>query len=124
VTIPLFFLIDLVWLGWIGRKFYQEQIGFLMGPVNWPAAILFYLIYIAGIIFFAVYPALSGGTVHKAFVLGALLGFFAYATYDLTNLATLKDWPLTMVVVDMVWGTLLTGCVAAASFLVAKNFIF
>jgi len=85
---------------------------------------LFYLIYIAGIIFFAVYPALSGGTVHKAFVLGALLGFFAYATYDLTNLATLKDWPLTMVVVDMVWGTLLTGCVAAASFLVAKNFIF
>lgn len=123
LTIPAFFLIDMVWLGLVASKFYKSQIGFLLGPVNWPAAILFYLLYIVGIIIFAVYPALQAGSFGKAVVLGALFGFFAYATYDFTNLATVKDWPVLVTVVDLAWGTFLTGSVAAVSYFLAKTFV-
>ena len=123
MTIPAFFLIDMVWLGWIGTKFYKEQIGYLLGPVNWPAAIIFYLIYIIGILFFAVIPALEFGSVGKAVLYGALFGFFAYATYDLTNLATVKDWPLLVTVVDILWGTVLTASVATVSYYLGKTFL-
>jgi uncharacterized membrane protein len=124
LTIPVFFLVDMLWLGLVAPKFYQSQIGFLLGPINWTAAILFYLLYIVGIIIFAVYPALLEGSLGKAILLGALFGFFAYATYDLTNLATLKDWPVLVVVVDIVWGTILTGTVAAGSYLIGKALFF
>lgn len=123
LTIPAFLLIDMIWLGFVAPKFYQSQIGFLLGPINWTAAALFYLIYIAGIVMFAVQPALMSGSLGKAVFLGAFLGFVAYATYDLTNLATVKDWPILVVVVDLVWGTVLTGTVAAASYYLAKNFV-
>ena len=124
MTIPAFFIIDMIWLGTVATKFYQSQIGFIMGPINWPAAIVFYLIYIVGIIFFAVNPALEVGSLGKAIMLGALFGFFTYATYDLTNLATLKDWPVTVVIVDMLWGTVLSASVAAASYLIGKAVFF
>lgn len=123
LTIPVFFLIDLVWLGFVAPKFYQAQIGFLLGPIHWTAAALFYLVYIVGIVVFAVQPALAAGSLGKALLLGALFGFVAYATYDLTNLATIKDWPLLVTVVDLVWGTVLTGSVAAVSYYLAKTFI-
>jgi len=123
ITIPVFFLIDMVWLGLVAPKFYQAQIGYLLGPINWTAAIIFYLVYIAGIIIFAVHPALAAGSFSKAVMLGAALGFLAYATYDLTNLATIKDWPLLVVFVDLLWGTVLTGSVAAASYYLGKAFI-
>jgi uncharacterized membrane protein len=96
----------------------------LMGPVNWPAAVIFYLIYILGIVLFAIQPALAADSLQKAVLLGAALGFFAYATYDLTNLATLKDWPVLLVVVDIAWGTFLTGAVAAAGYWLSKTIIF
>ncbi len=115
-TIPAFFIIDMIWLGFVANKFYQSQLGHLLGPVNWPAAIIFYLIYIVGIIFFAVLPGLEANSWQKALILGALFGFFCYATYDFTNLATLKDWPLTVVIVDVLWGTFLTGSVATVSY--------
>lgn len=123
MTIPAFFIIDMIWLGWIGKDFYKEQIGFLLGPVNWSAAIIFYLIYIVGIIIFAVSPALQAGSLGKAVLLGALFGFFAYATYDFTNLATVKDWPVLVTVVDLIWGTVLTGSVAAVSYYLGKTFL-
>lgn len=123
ITVPVFFLIDMVWLGFVAKNFYQSQLSHVMGPVNWPAAIIFYLIFIVGIIIFAVAPALDGGTIGKALLLGVLFGFFTYATYDLTNLATLKDWPLIVVLVDIAWGMVLSGSVAAASFFLAKTFI-
>ncbi len=115
-TIPAFFIIDMIWLGFVANKFYQSQLGHLLGPVNWPAAIIFYLIYIVGIIFFAVLPGLEANSWQKALIYGALFGFFCYATYDFTNLATLKDWPLTVVIVDVLWGTFLTGSVATVSY--------
>lgn len=124
MTIPVFFLIDMVWLGFVANRFYQDQIGHLLGPVNWTAAIVFYLIYIVGILIFAVVPALEAGSWQRAVILGALFGFFAYATYDFTNLATLKDWPLTVVVVDVVWGAVLTGSVALGSYWLVKTFLF
>lgn len=123
LTIPAFFIIDMAWLGLVATKFYKSQIGFLLGPVNWTAAIIFYLLYIVGIIIFAVYPALQAGSLGKAVLLGALFGFFAYATYDLTNLATVKDWPILVTVVDIIWGTVLTSSVAAVSYYLAKTFV-
>lgn len=123
ITIPVFFLIDMIWIGLAANKFYQSQIGYILGPVNWTAAIIFYLLYIIGIIIFAVHPALVAGSLQKALILGALFGFFCYATYDLTNLATVKDWPLVVTVVDLIWGTVLTSSVAALSYYLSKTFI-
>ena len=119
----VFFLVDLVWLGFVAKDFYRASIGHLMGGgINIPAAIAFYLIYIAGLFFFAVNPALEAGDWQKAFTLGAALGFFCYATYDLTNLATLKDWPLGITLADMAWGTVLSGIVATVGYSVASRF--
>ena len=123
LTIPVFFAIDMVWLGLIARNFYQNQIGFLLGPVNWTAAIVFYLMFIGGIIFFAVLPALDKQSLGWAVLLGALFGFFTYATYDFTNLATLKDWPILVSIVDVLWGTVLTASVATVSYLIATRFL-
>jgi uncharacterized membrane protein len=121
-TVPVFFLIDLVWLGVVARDFYRSQIGSLMAdPIVWWAAILFYLLFIAGIIFFAVVPGLDAGSWTKALVLGAAFGFFAYMTYDLTNLATLRGWPITLVVVDIAWGTVLAASVATASYFIGTR---
>ena len=124
LTVPVFFAIDIVWLGVIARGFYRRQLGFILSPdVNWVAAVTFYLIYIAGIIFFAVRPALASGRLSEAALIGGLFGFFTYATYDLTNMATIKDWPLKIVVVDILWGTCLCALVAGLSFLIARQFL-
>jgi len=123
LTVPIFFAIDMVWLGLVAHNFYQTQLANFLGPVNWTAAIIFYLLYIIGIIVFAIVPGLQAQSLMKAVALGALFGFMAYATYDLTNYATLKDWPLIVVVVDIIWGTVLTGAVAAGGYYAAKTFV-
>ncbi len=124
LTVPAFFIIDMIWLGFVANKFYQSQLAHLLGPVQWPAAIIFYLIYIVGILIFAVVPGLEAGSWQKALILGALFGFFCYATYDFTNLATLKDWPLAVVIVDIIWGAVLTGSVATVSYYLGKTFLY
>ncbi len=121
LTIPVFFIIDMTWLGFVAKDFYQEKLVDFLGPVNWPAAIIFYLVFIVGVIIFAVVPALESHSLTKAIVLGALFGFFTYATYDLTNLATLKDWPLMVVFVDILWGAVLSCSVATLSYLIGKS---
>jgi uncharacterized membrane protein len=120
LTVPVFFAIDILWIGVVAQKFYQTQLANFLGPVNWTAAIVFYLLYIIGIVVFAILPGLQAGSIQKALVLGALFGFMAYATYDLTNLATLRDWPMIVVIVDIAWGTFLTGAVAAGGYYLAK----
>lgn len=118
---PVFFAIDLVWLGLVAKNMYSQQIGHLMaGKVQWPAAVIFYLLYIAGILYFAVLPGLEKGSLAKAAINGAIFGLLAYATYDLTNLATLKDWPLKLTVIDLVWGTVITTVVAVAGWQIAQ----
>ena len=121
LTVPVFFIIDILWLGVIARGFYRRHLGFILSPqVNWAAAVVFYLIYIAGILFFAVRPAVINNSWGHAAFLGALFGFFTYATYDLTNLATIKDWPLAIVVVDILWGVCLCTLVASLSFAISR----
>lgn len=118
-TLIAFFVIDMVWLGLVAKAFYQKHLGFLMRPrVNWVAALLFYMAFIVGVLIFAVIPAREAGSLLKATLLGALFGFFTYATYDMTNLATLKDWPLVVVVVDIIWGMVLSGSVATLGYVV------
>lgn len=114
ISVPIFFIIDMIWLGLIASNFYRERIGHLM-EINWIAAIIFYLVFLVGVTYFAIYPAATAGGWQKALLLGALFGFFTYATYDLTNYSTLKDWPLSLVVVDIIWGTVLGASVAAAT---------
>jgi len=120
VTVPIFFLADMLWLVLIARNFYQKHLGFILSPeVNWIAALTFYFIFIAGIIIFAVNPAIEKDSLAKAIVMGALFGFFTYATYDLTNMALIKGWPLRIVLVDIAWGAFLCATVAALSFTAA-----
>ena len=121
LTIPVFFAIDLLWLGVVAKNFYQNSLSHLLSQdVNWPAAFLFYFMYIVGIILFAVKPGLEAGSLAKAAMWGALFGFFTYATYDLTNLATLREWPIKVVVVDILWGTVLCTLVASGSFMIGR----
>lgn len=92
ITLIVFFAIDILWLGFIAKKLYRDNLGYIMADkTNWPAAIIFYLVYIGGLIFFAINPALAKDNIVYALGIGALFGFMTYATYDMTNLATLKD---------------------------------
>jgi uncharacterized membrane protein len=124
VTVPVFFAIDMLWLGIVARTLYQNSLGHLLSPeVNWTAAVGFYLLYIAGILIFAVVPAIERGSMSYAVMYGGLFGFFTYATYDLTNLATLREWPLKVVLIDVAWGVVLCSAVAAVSFSIGKRFL-
>ena len=120
ISVPIFFVIDMIWLGFIASNFYRERMGSLM-EINWPAAIVFYLVFLLGLIFFAVYPQLDKGW-QLVMLYGGLFGFFTYATYDLTNLATLKNWPLDLVIVDILWGTVLGASVAVVTYLIYSAF--
>ena len=121
LTVPVFFAVDIIWLGFVAKKFYRNNLGFILSPdVNWSAAISFYLLYIVGIIIFAVVPALEKNSLGNALLWGSLYGFFTYATYDLTNMATIKNWPLKVVIIDILWGVFLCSMVASISFLIAK----
>ena len=116
-----FFAIDMLWLGLVARTFYQKQLGFLMAPnINWLAAIVFYLLFIVGIVVFVVVPGLQSDSLKTTLLRAALFGLITYATYDLTNLATVKDWPVLVTIVDMIWGTVLSVTVSLAGFLAGK----
>ena len=111
----------MLWLGVVARGFYRNKLDFILSDsVNWTAAVIFYLIYIIGIIFFAVRPAINENSWIQAVFLGALFGFFTYATYDLTNLATIKNWPMSIVLVDILWGASLCGLVSLSSFAISR----
>ena len=115
ISMGVFLSIDLVWLGLVAKNFYAGQIGQLMAKdVTWTAALLFYLIYVAGLMYLVMLPNETAGY-RELFIKGAVVGLMAYGAYDLTNLAVLKDWPVVVTVVDIVWGMVLTGTVAVAS---------
>ena len=122
IALPVFFLFDMIWLGLVAKDFYRNQIGFLLKEnVNWIAAISFYLLFIVGVVFFVVMPALQKDSWMYALLVGALFGFITYATYDLTNLATTKDWPLFVTLVDLAWGAVLSALVSTVTFLIATR---
>jgi len=119
-TVPLLFVIDLAWLGLVAKDFYRTRLGDLMRPdPRWGAAILFYLLYVAALLVFAVAPGLERASLPRAAALGAGLGFICYCTYDLTNLALAKGFPLSVAIVDIAWGTVLSATVAALAFKLA-----
>jgi len=124
VALIVFFVIDIVWLAVVAKDLYRKELGFVMSPrPNWIAAILFYLIFITGLVFFVVNPAVEKESWTYAMLVGMFFGFITYSTYDLTNLATLKDWPLKITIIDLIWGTALGGLVSTVTFLVLKLFI-
>ncbi len=122
IALPVFFVIDMVWLVLVAKNFYQKQIGFLMKPdINWLAAIVFYLLFIAGLVTFVISPAVEKQSWVHALLFGALFGLITYATYDLTNLATIKDWPLLVTIVDLIWGTVLAASISVVTYLIANR---
>lgn len=122
-TLVVFLGLDFLWLGYVARNFYASQLGGLMRDnINYFASGGFYLAYVAGIVFFAVAPAIAEGSWGRAALNGALLGLLAYGTYDMTNIATLRDWPVAMSIVDMAWGGFLTSLSAISGFLLTRAF--
>ncbi len=122
IALPVFLVIDLVWLGLVAKSFYAKHLGFLMRPdPNWIAAIIFYLLFVIGLVHFVITPALEKSSLTDALLFGALFGLVTYSTYDLTNLATIKDWPLVVTCVDLAWGTTLSAALSAITYSIAKK---
>jgi uncharacterized membrane protein len=117
----VFFIIDLVWLVIMNPRFYKPQLAaFMAEKVNWLPAAIFYLLIPLGLLVLAIFPAVDKDSWLKALVFGGLLGLVAYGTYDLTNLASLKNWPLAVTLVDIAWGTFLSASTAVISFFIMK----
>lgn len=123
VTAVMFFAVDILWLGVLAKGLYKRYIGHLMADkVVLGAALAFYMIYIGGLLFFVIQPALRKESFNYALMTGFIFGFITYATYDLTNMATLKDWPLMITIIDIAWGTCLGGAVSALSYVILSRF--
>ena len=121
-SLAAFLVIDLLWLGVVARDFYRQQLeAFFAERVNWTAAFVFYALFIAGVMIFVILPAAQRQSAGFAIGYGVLFGLLTYGTYDLTNLATLRNWPLKLVIVDMCWGMALTGTTAYIGYLVAHR---
>jgi uncharacterized membrane protein len=120
-TLVVFLAADMVWLVFVARSFYKKYLGYLMAPaVNWTAALIFYLLFIVGILVFVVIPGVKENSLQNTILRAALFGLITYATYDLTNLATVNNWPLAVTLVDLAWGTVVSVIVSLAAFFVAK----
>lgn len=121
VTAAVFLVFDIVWLGLVAPKLYKQHIGHLMAEkASLIPAAVFYLIFVAALLFFVVNPAIAANSVWRAAWMGAFLGFAMYATYDLTNMATLKDWPLVITAIDLAWGTFVTTVTSVVATLILK----
>lgn len=119
----VFLAIDFVWLNWIAKNLYAEKIGHLLAEnASLVPALIFYLLFVVGAIIFAVLPGYEAKSIGKTIFLGALFGMMTYATYDLTNLATLKNWPISVTIIDIIWGTSLSTVTAVAGYYIA-NFL-
>ncbi|MEZ4878714.1 MAG: DUF2177 family protein [Chitinophagales bacterium] len=119
-TLVIYLLLDGIWLGVIAKNFYKIKLYFILNNYfNYYVAIFFYVVYIVGLMHFVILPGITHQSVLKVFLNGAFFGFLCYATYDLTNMATIKQWPFIVTVVDILWGSLLAALVSTASYYVA-----
>ncbi len=117
-------LLDFVWLGFVAKKLYYDEMGkILLEKPNMGAALVFYVIYVIGVVVFVITPALEKGSLSYAALYGALFGFVAYATYDLTSLAVIKNFSTKITVIDMVWGAALTATVAVTTVFFIQKFV-
>lgn len=124
IALIVFFAIDMIWLGLIAKTLYRDNIGFIMSdkPI-WSAALIFYVLYIIGLVYFVIYPAYSNGSIMQALFSGLFFGLVTYATYDLTNLATLAGWPLKITIIDLLWGSFLGATVSTSTVAIAINWL-
>ena len=117
LMVPVFFILDMIWLGLVARGFYRNRLGDLLSDnVNWAAAVIFYLLFLLGLLVFVVLPAADKGGLGSCILRGLFFGLITYATYDLTNLATLRGWPVSVAVVDILWGMALSAMVGTAGY--------
>jgi len=124
LVLPALLIIDLIWIGVVAQGIYQDQIGFLLSTnVVWWAAIVLYVIYAFAIAHFVVLPAIRKDSIKSALYNGLFLGLTVFAVYDLTNLATIKDWPLAITFIDMAYGTVTAGAVSAVAYLMGKKLV-
>ena len=124
IALAVFLALDLLWLGVVARSTYVKHLGPLMREqVLWPAALLFYVFFVVGLLVFVIGPALEAQSVSRAVAFGVFYGFITYQTYELTNYAMVKSWPLPIVFIDIAWGMVLSGSVSAATVLIAKRFL-
>lgn len=124
VTFIVFMGIDLIWLGFVAKNIYAKYLGYLMAPtINWVAAFVFYVIFNVGVLYFVIAPSLVDRDFTQLVIRAMLFGFVTYATYDLTNLATIRDWPITITIIDLIWGTTLSTSVSILSYLIITNFL-
>lgn len=119
IAFVVFFVVDLIWLGLVAKDLYNKEIGSLLKPdVNWAAAIIFYLLFILGLVIFVINPSVEAGSLSKVMMLGAFFGLVTYATYDLTNLATMRDFTLKITLIDLTWGTFLGFITSTLTYLI------
>jgi len=124
VAFAVFLVIDLVWLGFVAKKIYNRYLGYLLAEnVNWVAAIVFYILFVMGMMYFVIIPAIDASSWTIALVSGAVYGFITYATYDLTNLSTVKGWPLQITIIDLIWGTSLSTLVSVISYFIIATIL-
>lgn len=124
MALVVFLGIDMVWLTVIAKKFYAEQLGYLMSKnPNLIAALVFYLVFTAALVFFVINPAIENKSWVHALLAGAFFGLTCYATYDLTNLATVKDWPIVITIIDLIWGTVLSATVSVITYFLALKYL-
>lgn len=117
MALIVFLIIDAFWLGFIAKNLYQKGIGHLMAAKpNFVAAAIFYVIFLAGLVYFVIAPGIEANNVQQVMLAGALFGAITYGTYDLTNLATLKSWPINITIIDIIWGTFLATFVSTVTF--------
>ena len=120
-TLVAFLTIDMVWLSLMVRRFYGKHLGSMLSPRPiWSVVILFYLLFVCGVLVFVVLPVLQSGSSKRVILLGILYGLITYGTYGLTNLAIIKDWPWIVTVVDICWGIILATTVSYIGFLAGK----
>jgi len=120
IALGIFFAIDMVWLTLVAKNLYAKFLGAFMGPVKWLPAILFYVLFVLGLAFFVIMPAVDKDSLWYVILAGLFFGFVSYATYDLTNLATIKDWPWQITLIDLAWGSTLGAMVSTITFLIVR----
>lgn len=124
ILLVVFLALDMLWLLVIAKSFYAKHLGYLLAEKpNLTAALVFYLIFIAGMLVFVVQPALAAGSWQKALTLGIFFGLVTYSTYDLTNHATIRDWPLLVTLVDITWGCVLGALTATLGYLAIERLL-
>ena len=122
IMLGIFLVIDFIWLTVIAKSLYAQHLGYLMAPkANLLAALIFYLLFVVGLQYFVLNPALLNGNWVSVLLSGMFFGLVTYATYDLTNLATVKDWPVLITVIDLIWGSFVSGITALLSFLIIRQ---